>query len=140
MNAKILTLVGTMAALLAGPALAHHSFAMFDAAKTVKLAGTVKEFEWINPHTWIHLTVVDAAGKTQQWSFEGGSTGQLSQSGWTRETLKGGEKITLGFHPLKDGSFGGQLLDITFADGRSLCQGAACRAAAGGGRAGGGGE
>ncbi len=129
MKFRILALAAAASAFVAGSALAHHSFAMFDANKTTKLAGTVKEYEWINPHAWIHLSVTAADGKAQEWSFEGGSTGQLAQTGWTRETLKPGDKITVGFHPLKDGSYGGQLLDIAFPDGRTLCQGAACRAA-----------
>ena len=64
------------------------------------------------------------------WSFEAGSTGQLAMSGWKADTLKLGDKIALGFHPLKDGSNGGQLLRVTLPDGTELCQGAACRAAA----------
>ena len=122
--------IAGVASLLAAPAAAHHSFAMFDANKTTALEGTVKEYEWLNPHAWIHLTVIGKDGKPQTWSFEGGSTGQLSASGWTRDTLKIGDKVTLGFHPLKDGSFGGQLLTAKLPDGKELCQGAACRAAA----------
>ncbi len=129
MISRNIVLAGLAAALFAGPALAHHSFAMFDAAKTVNLEGTVKEFEWINPHSWVHLAVADAAGKIETWSFECGSTGQLMQSGWTRDIIKVGDKINIGFHPLKDGSNGGQLLTAKLSDGKELCQGGACRAA-----------
>jgi hypothetical protein len=123
-------LASVAAALLAGPAAAHHSFAMFDANKTTSVSGTVKEFEWLNPHAWVHLVAPNASGKPVTWSFEAGSTGQLATSGWKSDTLKEGDKITLAFHPLKDGSYGGQLLSVTLADGKMLCQGAACRAAA----------
>ena len=131
MHVKALGLAAVAVSLLAPLALAHHSFAMFDADTTTNLQGTVKEFEWINPHTWLHLTVADASGKAVTWSLEGGGPGQLAQSGWKADTVKPGDKVTIGFHPLKDGSHGGQLLSITFPDGHSLCQGGDCRRAAG---------
>lgn len=131
MKSKVVGLAALACSLLVVPATAHHSFAMFDAGKTVSLSGTVKEFEWSNPHTWVHLTVQDANGKVATWAFEGGSTGQLAQSGWKKDTIKPGDKIALEFHPLKDGSHGGQLMKITLPDGKSLCQGAECRKAAG---------
>ena len=113
------------------PALAHHSFAMFDQNKTTTVAGTMKEFEWINPHVWIHLTSTDQAGKPATWTFEAGSTGQLTASGWKNDTLKPGDKIEMTFHPLKDGSHGGQVLSVKMPDGKTLCQGADCRRNAG---------
>jgi hypothetical protein len=131
MLTKALALSALGACALAAPALAHHSFAMFDAKKTNTLAGTVKEFEWINPHVWLHLTAAGNDGKPVTWSFEAGGPGQLTVVGWKPDTLKPGDKITLGFHPLKDGSYGGQLLTVSFPDGKTLCQGAACRRAAG---------
>jgi hypothetical protein len=108
-------------------ALAHHSFAMFDNSKTVEITGKVSDFEWINPHVWLHIESPDAGGIEQEWSFEAGSPGQLMQSGWKTDSVVAGEEITVAFHPLKDGSNGGQLLEITKADGTNLCQGAECR-------------
>jgi hypothetical protein len=132
MASKALVLGTVAAALFAAPALAHHSFAMFDARTTSSVVGTVKDYEWINPHVWVHLVVPDAkTGKPVTWSFEAGSTGQLMSTGWKGDTLKAGDKITLNFHPLKDGSYGGQLLTIVLPDGKSLCQGGACRASGG---------
>jgi len=131
MISRTLWLAGTAAVLLAGPSLAHHSFAMLDVHKTSSLEAMVKEFEWINPHVWLHVTVMGAEGRPVTWSFEAGGPGQLAVVGWTPETLKPGDAITVGFHPMRDGSYGGQLLDVTFPDGRKMCQGAACRAAAG---------
>jgi hypothetical protein len=87
----------------------------------------VKEFEWLNPHAWIHLTAIDANGKPVTWSFEAGSTGQLTTAGWKKDDLKVGDKIELGFHPLKDGSHGGQVLTVMTADGRKLAQGREAR-------------
>ncbi len=116
-----------LSASLAGGALAHHSFAMFDNSTTVKLTGEVADMEWINPHVWLHIKVPDEGGKEIVWSFEAGSPGQLGQSGWTPESVHAGDKIEVGFHPLKDGSNGGQLLEITKADGTYLCQGGWCR-------------
>jgi hypothetical protein len=129
MHVKILAIAGVAVTLFAVPALAHHSFAMFDQTKQTTVSGTAKEYEWINPHVWLHITS-EVNGRPVTWSFEGGSTGQLTQSGWTRDSLKGGEKLEVTFHPLKDGSYGGQLLSAKFPDGKELCQGAACRAAA----------
>jgi len=127
MRLKTLALAGAAGALIALPAIAHHSFAMFDQAQTVHLDGTVTDFEWINPHVWLHIEVTGEDGTRAVWSFEGGSTGQLTQSFWTSESVALGDQIEVGFHPLKDGSNGGQLLEITKADGTNLCQGAACR-------------
>jgi hypothetical protein len=129
--AKAFILAGIGACLFVAPALAHHSFAMFDHNKTSSVAGTVKEFEWINPHVWLHVTAAGPDGKPVTWSFEAGGIGQLAVSGWKPDTAKPGDKVTVGFHPLKDGSHGGMLLTTTWADGKSMCQGPECRAAAG---------
>ena len=104
-------------------ALAHHSFAMFDRDKTTSIAGTVKEFTLINPHSWVELMVVDAQGRPVEWSLESAAPIQLERTGWQATTLKPGDKITASIHPLKDGSNGGQLIAVTLADGRVLSAG-----------------
>jgi len=106
------------------PALAHHSFAMFDHEKTIKISGTLKEFEWTNPHAWLHV-IADEGGKKVEWSFEMGSVGQVAAQGWKADIVKPGDKITVEGHPLKDGSRGGQYRIATLADGRTLGQAAA---------------
>jgi hypothetical protein len=112
---------------LALPATAHHSFAMFDHAVTIKLNGTVKQVEWVNPHSWIHMVTTDAAGKEITWSFEAGSVAQLIQEGWKQDSVRAGDKVEMTYHPLKDGSFGGQVLLVKLPSGVTLCQGRDCR-------------
>jgi hypothetical protein len=126
---KLLTLAAAAAisASAAGAAFAHHSFAMFDNSKTVTMTGAVSEFEWLNPHVWLHITTSGEDGREIVWSFEAGSTGQLRQTGWSEESVHAGDEIQVAFHPLKDGSNGGQLLEITKSDGTYLCQGGDCR-------------
>ena len=120
MQFKILSLAGVAAALFVGPALAHHSFAMFDADKTVELSGTVKEFQWTNPHSWLQVMVRDAAGAEKEWSLEMGSPGGLARSGWRPKTVVPGDKVTITAHPLKDGSPGGQLLTVVLPNGTKM--------------------
>lgn len=106
---------------LAMPALAHHSFSMFDHDKTVKMTGTLKEFEWTNPHAWLHVMAMDEkTGKPVEWSFEMGSVGQVSAQGWKPDSVKPGDKISVEMHPLKDGSHGGQYISATLADGHAF--------------------
>ena len=128
MTLRFAALAAIAVGMLSGTALAHHSFAMFDANKTSEVSGTVKEFEWINPHVWLHVVAPSTSGKAVTWSFEAGSPGQLTQTGWKPDSVNPGDKITVKLHPLKDGSHGGQLLSVTLPDGRILCQGAECRA------------
>ena len=99
---------------LANPAAAHHSYAMFDSQKSITLEGTVKELQWTNPHIWIQLVVTDASGKDIEWSIEGNSPNGLSKNGWTRKSLKPGDKAVLVIHPLKSGAEkGGSLVSAT---------------------------
>jgi hypothetical protein len=121
MKLKMSILAAAIAAY-AAPALAHHSFSMFDKDKTVKISGTLKEFEWTNPHAWLHV-MTEENGKQVEWSFEMGSVGQVAAQGWKADTVKPGDKITVEAHPLKDGSRGGQYRVATLADGRVLGQG-----------------
>ena len=114
MNKKLIILAGAAALLAVAPASAHHSFAMFDNQKNVTLEGTVKEFQWTNPHSWIQLVVKDpATGKEVEDSIEGGSPNGLSRSGWKRTSLKAGDKAVAIIHPLKDGTNGGSLVSVS---------------------------
>lgn len=114
-----LPLLGAM--LVALPAFAHHSFAMFDRDASVTVEGTVKRFQWTNPHSWIILSVPNAAGEPEDWPIEMGAPRGLSQQGWTPRTLTPGMKIRVLIHPLKDeGKPGGQFMSVTLPDGTEL--------------------
>ena len=118
---KLITIVFAAGALsIAAPAFAHHSFAMFDRDKDVTMSGTVTEFEWTNPHVWIHMSVPDQAGKAVVWSFEMQAIQTDMALGWRSDSVKAGDKVSIEFHPLKDGSRGGQLVSATLANGQHL--------------------
>jgi uncharacterized protein DUF6152 len=102
--------------LRAMPALAHHSFARFDADRQVTLQGTVQEFQWTNPHAWVILTV-DRKGRAEQWAIEMNGPNGLARQGWRPKTLTPGMPVRLTIHPLRDGTNGGQFVEITLPDG-----------------------
>ena len=117
-STKMLALAGVAAvSLAAAPAFAHHSFAMFDNQKNVTLDGTVKDFQWTNPHVWIQVMVPDAKGAQQEWGVECTSVNFMRRQGWDRASLKPGDKVKLIFFPLKDGSRGGQFNKLVELNG-----------------------
>jgi hypothetical protein len=102
------------------PALSHHSYAMFDHEKEVVLTGTVKDWQWTNPHTWLVLDVMDGEGNLVEWNIEGQSPQVLRLQGFAgKDTMKQGDKVTVHIRPLRDGTTGGQLASVTTADGRT---------------------
>jgi hypothetical protein len=115
-------LFGTVALALTAPALAHHSFAMFDQTKIVTLKGTIVQFQWTNPHAFIEIEATNG-GKPRHWSIELNSPNNLKRQGWTRTSLKPGDKVTLRMSPLRNGQPGGLFLDLTKADGTLLDSG-----------------
>jgi hypothetical protein len=110
----------TTALLMPSLASAHHSFAMFDAEKTVTLTGTVKEFEWTNPHMWLYVMAPDASGKVVEYPLEMQGPGQSVKNGWKQDSVKPGDKVTVDIHPLRTGARGGQLLSVTLPSGQKL--------------------
>jgi hypothetical protein len=113
----------TILSLLLGslPALAHHSFAAeYDEKKPVKVTGIVKKVEWTNPHSRMYLDVKDANGKVTTWNFEFGSPNHLFRAGWTRNTVKEGDQITVEGWAAKDGTNLAQTRQITLADGKKV--------------------
>ena len=117
MKLKALGLAGIAIAMYSIPAVAHHSFAMFDADKKVTIEGTVKEFQWTNPHSWILMNVANQGGQMEQWAIEMGAPGGLARQGWVPKTLTPGMKVSAVIHPLKDGTHGGQFMAVTLPDG-----------------------
>jgi len=121
MNLKAVALSAAAVTALVTPAPAHHSFAMFDADKTVTLQGTVKEFEWTNPHSWLHIMVRDeATGQQGVWALELSSPARLKRMGMSADSVKPGDAVSVTFHPLKDGARGGQFLQAVLPDGKQI--------------------
>jgi hypothetical protein len=124
-NRSLAALTVSVAGLTAATAtLAHHSTSMFEPEKRVTLTGSVKEFQWTNPHAWIQMTVTAADGTNTDWSFECGSPNTLSRQGWRPSTLQPGDEITVVANPMKDGTSAGLLYTVVVADGRTLGPGA----------------
>jgi uncharacterized protein DUF6152 len=122
MNVKVVSLTAAVAAAaFATPAPAHHSFAMFDAEQTVTLQGTVKEFEWINPHSWLRILVKDEkTGQLAVWALELSSPARLKRMGMSADSVKAGDAVSVTFHPLKDGARGGQFLQAVLPGGKQV--------------------
>jgi hypothetical protein len=116
-----LILVAGMACAASVPAFAHHSFAMFANDKTVVLTGTVNEFEWTNPHSWIHIMTMGKDGKPEEWAFEMGSPSMMAARGWKADSVKVGDKVTVTAHPLKDAeAHGGSEMSVKLPSGAVL--------------------
>lgn len=107
--------------LAAPPALAHHSYTMFDMQKTVAMDATVVRFKWQNPHAFIEIDAATQSG-TERWAIEMTSPNNLAQEGWKRTSLKPGDKIKLWVHPLRSGARGGSYVGVRLPDGTTLGQ------------------
>lgn len=108
------------AAACATAAQGHHSYAMFDGARTLTVKGTVAKVEWVNPHVFVWVYVPNAAAKDgyDLYAFENGSTNVLARRGWSKDTLSVGEEVSIEYWPLLDGRAGGHFRAATHADGR----------------------
>ena len=127
MNRRFASCLLTGAALLlAGTALAaHHAeSAQFDATKPVEVTGAIKKVEWANPHIWFYVDVKDDTGKITTWGFSGLPPGMLARRGFTKDTLKPGDVVTVRGSRAKDGSTNASGGRVTFADGRQVFPGA----------------
>jgi len=120
MKARILFALAMAVGLLwtALPASAHHSFAAeYDSSQVLTLKGTISKVEWTNPHIYIYLDVKDADGKVTTWALEGYPPNTLKRTGFSKDTLKVGDEVTITAYKSKDGTNTGAGREITFADG-----------------------
>jgi hypothetical protein len=125
MKLKWTGLIAASLMVAAVPALAHHSFsAEYDRAKTVQLKGTVTKVEWMNPHARFYLDVKDDGGKTTNWEFELGSPNGLMRQGWTRNSLKVGDVVSVNGSQAKDGSNLVNANNVAFENGKRVLGGA----------------
>jgi hypothetical protein len=100
------------------PAFAHHSLSIYDRGKSQTVEGVVKEFRFANPHARIILTVASADGATKEWDFEGGGVNRLSERGISINTIRSGDKISVSYNPMRDGSARGLFVAFTAAEGK----------------------
>ncbi len=120
MNTRYRLALGIALLGASAPAWVHHSGAMFDSAKEQTIAGTITEFNWVNPHSSFKVNVKGADGSDVVWAIEMNAPQNLVRQGWKRTTLKSGDKVSVVVHPLRDGQPGGSFVGITLADGTKL--------------------
>jgi Family of unknown function (DUF6152) len=112
-----------LVSLLAGGtslALAHHSYSAFEMAGVRVITGTIRKMDWTNPHTWIWIDVANEQGVVETWGIEGMSPNYLERRGWTRTTIKVGDRLSITFHPLKNGDKGGSFQSAQRPSGEVL--------------------
>ncbi len=112
-----------LATLASIQAATHHSQTMYDGDTEIEMRGVVEQFDWTNPHTWLYVTIEGEDGASSQWVFESNSTGQLTRGGWSADSIKSGDEVTIIMHPLRDGTRGGTIVSIHMPDGTILPSG-----------------
>ena len=117
---SVVGMFGLLALATAAPVLAHHSFAVFDHTRTVTIKGTVRTFQWTNPHAFLDVDVTDDKGQVKPFTIELTSINMLSRVGWRSNMIKSGDRVKAVVAPLLSGQPGGLLLDVTLSDGRKL--------------------
>ncbi len=123
---RLVVIVASVAAALAlgrmaPPAFAHHSFGHYDMAKTSEISGTVRRFEWSNPHCWLFVDVVATPGAAPvTYGFEMSSVGELLRAGYKKTSFKTGDQVTIRFRPMRDGTPAGLLASSQDGAGQSI--------------------
>jgi len=117
---KLRSLVVIAAFCCGSVAYAHHSVALFDRSTLTTLSGTVSEWKWANPHTWLSVVVRKANGADEEWALVGSSPNMMSRWGWNAADIKIGDKVTVDIHPARDGRPIGQLQTVFLSDGKIL--------------------
>jgi hypothetical protein len=103
-----------------GIAAAHHSFAMFDTAKLVTFQGVVKQWAWVNPHSWLYIEVPKADGTVETWGFECSSPNMMIRWGWNKDDIHVGDKITIDAHAARDGKHVASVKTLFLSSGKVL--------------------
>ena len=122
MNIRALVVAGAamLAPAAAIPAFAHHSYAEFDTDAKKTIAGTVKEFQWTNPHSWLLVNVPNDKGEMEQWAVELNSVSLLAARGWRPKTVLPGDKVEVTFHPMRNGMKAGSYMAIKLPSGKTM--------------------
>src|SRR5262249_26395265 len=120
MKTAVLSLALAAVLLSARPAQSHHSNVLYEVTKVVTITGVVKEFRWVNPHTWLYVTIDDGRGGKTEWKVEGRAPGILRRAGWKTTSLQPGDTVTVDMSPAKDGTHVGIIARVTKADGTIL--------------------
>jgi hypothetical protein len=123
MRFQRLAVLPIAAAALATPALAHHSFAMFDNTRSITLHGKVAVYQWTNPHAYLEVDADQPGGATRHYTLEMTSINMMSRGGWTSRTVKPGDEVTVIVAPLRDGRPGGLVLELILPSGRHMLPG-----------------
>ena len=117
---RVLTAAGLALLAWAGAAQAHHSFAMFDPSRTISVTGTVKDFQYTNPHSWLIIVAPGPDGKPAEWGFESEGPSTLLRNGVKKSMFVPGDKVTVQAMPMKDGRPAGALIGVTKANGQVI--------------------
>lgn len=124
MNVKRFMIGAGLLVAIVQPASAHHAFAAeFDSNKPVTITGSVTKLEWMNPHIWVYLDVKDDRGTVEHWQCEGGAPNTLTRNGWSRDSLKYGDQVTVEGYLSKDGTKTVNARSVKLPDGRSVLAG-----------------
>jgi hypothetical protein len=121
-KAKTVSLLAVLTAslLISGPAIAHHSMSMYNRSRDATFKATITDFNWANPHSLITFTVTDERGNSEKWVAEGPGPNRLANHGWSKDSLKPGDQVTIVGNPNKDGSPTMRFERVIFANGEQL--------------------